>query len=58
MSSYSSDALRLGSRSLLFSTVTELTMTQSESSPTRYSYSLRLGEIISSLKGVTESIIF
>ena len=58
MSSYSSDASRSGSRSPLFGTATFSTMTQSESSPTRYSYSSRSGETISSSKRVTESIIF
>ena len=44
MTSYSSDASRSGARSPLFGTATFSTLTQSESSPTRYSYSSRSGE--------------
>ncbi|KAH9993287.1 hypothetical protein BJV74DRAFT_884401 [Russula compacta] len=56
MSSYSSDASRSGTRSPLFGTATFSTLTQSESVPTRYSYSSRSGETTSFLEDVIESL--
>ena len=55
MSSYSSDASRSGTRSPLFGTATFSTLTQSDSAPTRYSYSSRSGETTSLLENVFES---